>query len=111
MQSGIRNVGGVDPTRKTSPIAEEMQEDSDTVRLEVPGGAVCYFNDEAFAAGTVVRSLCSDELLRRRDEACAWMWAAHYHACPLCLIATLRIGHALHRRARLHGLRRSCATR
>src|SRR5690606_9540709 len=53
MQSGIRNVGGVDPTRKTSPIAEEMHQDSDTVRLEVPGGAVCSFNDEARAAGAV----------------------------------------------------------
>lgn len=65
MQSGIRNVGGVDPTRKTSPIAEEMQEDSDTVRLEVPGGAVCYFNDEAFTAGAVVRS--GTALLQCRD--------------------------------------------
>lgn len=56
MHSGIRNVGGVDPTLKTSAIAEEMHEDSDTVRLEVPGGAVCYFNGEEFKAGTVVRS-------------------------------------------------------
>lgn len=65
MQSGIRNVGGVDPTLKTSPIAEEMLEDSDTVRLEVPGGAVCYFNGEEFTAGTVVRS--GTVLLECRD--------------------------------------------
>jgi hypothetical protein len=65
MQSGIRNVGGIDPKLKTSPVAEEMLEDSDTVRLEVPGGAVCYFNGEAFRAGTVVRS--GTVLLECRD--------------------------------------------
>lgn len=42
-----------------------MLEDSDTVRLEVPGGAVCYFNGEEFTAGTVVRS--GTVLLECRD--------------------------------------------
>jgi hypothetical protein len=65
MPGGIRNVGAVDPELKTSPVAEEMLEDSDTVRLEVPGGAVCYFNGEAFSVGSVVRS--GTMLLECRD--------------------------------------------
>lgn len=65
MQSGIRNVGAIDPELKTSPVAEEMLEESQTLRLEVPGGAVCYFNGEAFKIGTVVRS--GTALLECRD--------------------------------------------
>jgi hypothetical protein len=65
MHSGIRNVGAVDPELKTSPVAEEMLEDSDTLRLEVPGVAVCYFNGEVFKTGEVVRS--GTMLLECRD--------------------------------------------
>jgi hypothetical protein len=53
---GTRNVGGIDPTRKTSPIVEEMSEDSYTLRQEVPSGGVCYFNDDVFDTGEFVRS-------------------------------------------------------
>ena len=53
---GIPNVGAIDPELETSPIAEELHEDSETLRLAVPGGAVCYFNSQPFNSGDVVRS-------------------------------------------------------
>jgi len=65
MTSSIRNVGAIDPELKTSPVAEEHLEESDTLRLEVPGGAVCYFNNEVFKTGDVVRS--GTMLLECRD--------------------------------------------
>jgi hypothetical protein len=65
MHSGIRNVGAIDPELKTSPVAEEMLEESETLRLEVPGGAVCYFNGEVFKSGEIVRS--GTTMLRCRD--------------------------------------------
>jgi para-nitrobenzyl esterase len=55
---GTRDVGAVDPQLKTSPIAEEMSEDWQLLRQEVPEGAapMCYFNGEAFQPGAFVRS-------------------------------------------------------
>ena len=53
---GTPDVGAVDPQLKTSPIAEEMSEDWDTLRQEVPEGAVCYFNGQQFQSGAFVRS-------------------------------------------------------
>jgi hypothetical protein len=55
---GTRNVGAVDPKLTTSPIAEEMSEDWQILRQEVPEGAapVCYFNGEVFQSGAFVRS-------------------------------------------------------
>jgi hypothetical protein len=55
---GTRDVGAVDPKLTTSPIAEEMSEDWQVLRQEVPEGAasVCYFNGEAFPSGAFVRS-------------------------------------------------------
>lgn len=65
MHRGIPNVGAIDPELKTSPVAEELHEDSDTLRLAVPGGAVCYFNGQRFNSGDVVRS--GSTLLACRD--------------------------------------------
>ncbi len=65
MHTGIRNVGAIDPELRTSPVAEEMLEESETLRLEVPGGAVCYFNGESFKSGELVRS--GTMMLRCRD--------------------------------------------
>lgn len=53
---GTPDVGAVDPQLKTSPIAEEMSEDWDILRQEVPETAVCYFNGEVFPSGAFVRS-------------------------------------------------------
>lgn len=53
---GTRNVGAIDPRMKTSPIVEETSEDSFTLRQQVPGSAVCFFNGERFKAGEFVRS-------------------------------------------------------
>jgi hypothetical protein len=53
---GTRDVGAVDPKLKTSPIAEEMSEEWEVLRQEVPETAVCYFNSEAFQSGAFVRS-------------------------------------------------------
>lgn len=53
---GTRDVGAVDPKLQTSPIAEEMAEDWQILRQEVPEGVVCYFNGEAFQSGAFVRS-------------------------------------------------------
>lgn len=52
----LPEVGAVDPELKTSPIAQELDEDSDTLRQQVPGERMCYFNGRAFAHGAYVRS-------------------------------------------------------
>jgi hypothetical protein len=52
------NVGAQDPELKNSPIAgEDDDEELDVAPFdEGAAKAVCYFNGETFAAGTVVRS-------------------------------------------------------
>lgn len=52
----ILNVGAVDPSLKTSPIAEEMAEEAYTLRQQVTGASACLFNDVKFGDGAVVRS-------------------------------------------------------
>jgi hypothetical protein len=52
----LPEVGAADPELKTSPIAQEFDEDSDTLRQQVPGERVCYFNGRTFAHGSYVRS-------------------------------------------------------
>ncbi len=54
--SGILDVGAQDPTLKNSPIADEFDEEFEFMKLEVPGGAVCYFNGQVFDHGAIVRS-------------------------------------------------------
>jgi hypothetical protein len=53
---GLRNVGAIDPKLKTSPVLEEMAEESYELRHQVPERSVCYFNGETFASGQLVRS-------------------------------------------------------
>jgi len=55
-KSGPRNVGAIDPERKTSPVLEEMDEESYEVSQSIPDSSVCFFNGEAFATGSIVRS-------------------------------------------------------
>jgi hypothetical protein len=50
------DVGAPDPELATSPIAEEGSDNVETLRLEVPGEAVCYFNDKQFVTGDFVKS-------------------------------------------------------
>lgn len=49
-------VGVPDPELKTSPIAEELDEDVDALREEMPGEPVCFFNDKGYENGAVVSS-------------------------------------------------------
>ena len=59
MHSEIPNVGAPDPESKTSPILDD--EDDETLDAELEAGA-CYFNGDAYAIGTYVRS--GEEVLR-----------------------------------------------
>ena len=52
----IRDVGAPDPTEKNSPIAWEGSVETQFLRQESPGEPVCYFNNEAFAQGAVVKT-------------------------------------------------------
>ena len=52
----IEDVGAQDPDLKNSPIAAEALEEDPTLRQEVPGAAVCYFNGETFEQNSIVKS-------------------------------------------------------
>jgi len=56
MTKGTQQVGAPDPERKNSPVAWESDEDIETLRESVEDEPVCYFNDLAYADGTVVES-------------------------------------------------------
>lgn len=55
-------VGAQDPERKNSPVAWEADEDTEALREEIPGEAVCFYNDRAYPHGTLV--LTGDARLR-----------------------------------------------
>ena len=44
----LPQVGSPDPELNTSPIAEEMDEEYDVVKQEVPGEPICYFNNKQY---------------------------------------------------------------
>jgi len=50
------NLGDQDPELKNSPIAVDDDEDIVPLRDEVSEDAICYFNNEAFAHGTIIQS-------------------------------------------------------
>jgi len=52
----ITHVGAKDTELSNSPIAEEEDEDTDVIRQQVPGEAVCWFNGTEFRDGTYVVS-------------------------------------------------------
>lgn len=56
MDHKIEELGVQDPDLRNSPIAWEADEDSEALRASLPEGPVCYFNDQAYANGTVVKS-------------------------------------------------------
>ena len=47
----ITQVGSPDPELRNSPIAVEEDIDTDVVRQQVPGAAVCWFNGTEFRDG------------------------------------------------------------
>jgi hypothetical protein len=52
----VTQVGAPDPELHNSPIAEEEDLDTDVVRQQVPGEAVCWFNGTEFRNGEYVAS-------------------------------------------------------
>jgi hypothetical protein len=50
------DVGAPDPELKTSPIAEENDEETEVLRQEDPGEAVCFFNNKSYKTGSYVKS-------------------------------------------------------
>jgi hypothetical protein len=56
MTTRTKQLGALDPERKSSPVAWEDDDDADRLREAVPDEAVCFFNDRAYEHGTVVKS-------------------------------------------------------
>lgn len=54
----------MDPELRNSPVAQEFDEDSDTVLQQVPEAAVCYFNGQPFSHDEFVIS--GSQVLRCR---------------------------------------------
>lgn len=57
-------VGAPDLELTNSPFAEETDEDSEVLRLEVPGEPACYFNGVSYRHDSYV---CSGSTLLRCD--------------------------------------------
>ena len=51
-----KDVGAPDPELKSSPIAEEIDEETDVLRQEEPGEPVSYINNESNKKGSNVKS-------------------------------------------------------
>lgn len=51
-----KDVGSADPELKTSPIAEEYDAETEALRQEMPGAPACFFNNQSFKTGAVVKS-------------------------------------------------------
>ncbi len=60
----VPQVGAPDPELETSPIAEELGDDLEVLRLEVPGEPVCLFNNVSYPNG---QRVCSGTGLYRCD--------------------------------------------
>jgi len=56
MNTTTPNVGSQDPELKNSPVAWESDEDTEVLRQEISPEEVCFFNDTAYADGSVVKS-------------------------------------------------------
>jgi hypothetical protein len=56
MTRPTHQLGAPDPEHRTSPIAWEADDDTETLRESVPDEAVCFFNDVPYEDGTVVES-------------------------------------------------------
>jgi hypothetical protein len=69
MLSKSPELGAQDADLKSSPIAWERDEESETLRESVPSEPICFFNDREFAHGTVVES----GSVRPRRERGIWV--------------------------------------
>jgi hypothetical protein len=56
MKKRAPQLGAPDPERKTSPVAWESDEDTESLRESVPDEAVCFFNDGTYRHGAVIES-------------------------------------------------------
>lgn len=52
----LPQVGAQDPELKTSPVAEEPDEEYEVIKQEVPGEPVCFFNNKQYNNGDRVCS-------------------------------------------------------
>ena len=52
----IPDVGAQDPTEKNSPVAWEGSIETQFLRQEAPGTPVCFFNNESYTHGALVKS-------------------------------------------------------
>jgi len=57
-------VGAQDMELRNSPVSEEMDEESEVLKQEVPGEPECFFNDQGYSNGNYV---CSGNALLRCD--------------------------------------------
>jgi hypothetical protein len=60
----ITQVGAADPELKNSPVEQEGDEEREYIKQQMPGEALCYFNNRAFKNGSYV---CSSNILLRCD--------------------------------------------
>ena len=56
MDTKPQQLGSQDPELKNSPVAWEGDEDTEGLREEIADEPVCFFNDRAYAHGTIVSS-------------------------------------------------------
>lgn len=56
MKHTTEQLGAQDPERKNSPVAWEADDDTETLRESAPEEGLCFFNDLAYAHGSVVQS-------------------------------------------------------
>lgn len=50
------DLGAQDPELKSSPVAWELDEDTEALRETVAGDALCHFNGRTFSHGATIRS-------------------------------------------------------
>lgn len=51
-----RDLGSQDPELRNSPVAWETDDDTEALREEVAGDAVCYFNGQTYSNGEMIRT-------------------------------------------------------
>jgi hypothetical protein len=56
MDGKTLQLGAQDPELKNSPVVSESDEEDEALRESIPEEPVCFFNDNAYPHGTVVRS-------------------------------------------------------
>ena len=52
----LPSVGAMDPELRNSPVAQELDEEIETLRQQVPGDQVCYYNGQSYPHGEYVES-------------------------------------------------------